>query len=123
MEELGIGCLLIYVSIVMIIQDCGYVEKEKNCLILQDKGWLVMVFLINYFCKYFEYDFIVVFENDLDEVLVGNFEYKILFGWFWCDFLVVIGEIFELWIMDVFEKINEVFEFYLFLLNEEGIDL
>ncbi len=120
MEELGIGRPSTYASIVTTIQDRGYVEKEKNRLIPQDKGRLVTVFLTNYFRKYLEYDFTAALENDLDEVSAGNLEYKTLLGRFWRDFSAAIGETSELRITDVLEKINEVLEPHLFPPNEEG---
>lgn len=122
MEELGIGRPSTYASIVTTIQDRGYVEKEKNRLIPQDKGRLVTVFLTNYFRKYLEYDFTAALENDLDEVSAGNLEYKTLLGRFWRDFSAAIGETSELRITDVLEKINEVLEPHLFPPNEEGTD-
>ena len=122
MEELGIGRPSTYASIVTTIQDRGYVEKDKNRLIPQDKGRLVTVFLTNYFKKYLEYDFTAALENDLDEVSAGNLEYKTLLGRFWRDFSAAIGETSDLRITEVLEKINEVLEPHLFPANEDGTD-
>ena len=49
MEELGIGRPSTYASIVTTIQDRGYVIKDKNRLMPEDKGRLVTIFLVNYF--------------------------------------------------------------------------
>ncbi len=68
MEELGIGRPSTYASIVTTIQDRGYVAKDKNRLIPEDKGRLVTVFLTNYFRKYVGYDFTADLENQLDEI-------------------------------------------------------
>ena len=122
MEELGIGRPSTYASIVTTIQDRGYVEKDKNRLIPQDKGRLVTVFLTNYFKKYLEYDFTAALENDLDEVSAGNLEYKTLLGRFWRDFSAAIGETSDLRITEVLEKINEVLEPHLFPANADGTD-
>ncbi len=57
MEELGIGRPSTYASIVTTIQDRGYVRKDRNRLIPEDKGRLVTAFLENYFRRYVGYDF------------------------------------------------------------------
>ena len=114
MEELGIGRPSTYASIVTTIQDRGYVIKEKNRLIPEDKGRLVTVFLSNYFRKYVGYDFTAELENQLDEVSAGNARYKDVLNRFWRDFKAAIDETAELRITEVLEKINEVLEPHLF---------
>ncbi|MDG1769204.1 MAG: type I DNA topoisomerase [Yoonia sp.] len=122
MEELGIGRPSTYASIVTTIQDRGYVEKDKNRLIPQDKGRLVTAFLTNYFRKYIGYDFTADLENQLDEVSAGDADYKKVLGNFWRDFSAAIGETSELRITEVLEKINEVLEPHLFPPLEDGGD-
>ena len=122
MEELGIGRPSTYASIVTTIQDRGYVEKEKNRLIPQDKGRLVTAFLVNYFRKYVGYDFTADLENQLDEVSAGDADYKQVLGRFWRDFSAAIEETADLRITEVLEKINEVLEPHLFPPNEDGSD-
>ncbi|WP_425092718.1 type I DNA topoisomerase [Tropicimonas sp. S265A] len=122
MEELGIGRPSTYASIVTTIQDRGYVVKEKNRLIPEDKGRLVTVFLSNYFRKYVGYDFTADLENQLDEVSSGDRNYKDVLERFWRDFSAAISETSELRITDVLEKINEVLEPHLFPPKEDGSD-
>ncbi len=122
MEELGIGRPSTYASIVTTIQDRGYVEKDKNRLIPQDKGRLVTAFLTNYFRKYIGYDFTADLENQLDEVSAGDADYKKVLGQFWRDFSAAIAETADLRITEVLEKINEVLEPHLFPPNEDGSD-
>ncbi|SFS22003.1 type I DNA topoisomerase [Yoonia litorea] len=122
MEELGIGRPSTYASIVTTIQDRGYVEKEKNRLIPQDKGRLVTAFLTNYFRKYVGYDFTADLENQLDEVSAGDADYKAVLGQFWRDFSAAIAETADLRITEVLEKINEVLEPHLFPPTEDGSD-
>ncbi len=122
MEELGIGRPSTYASIVTTIQDRGYVEKDKNRLIPQDKGRLVTAFLENYFRKYVGYDFTADLENQLDEVSAGDADYKKVLGQFWRDFSAAIAETAELRITEVLEKINEVLEPHLFPPTEDGGD-
>ncbi len=122
MEELGIGRPSTYASIVTTIQDRGYVRKDKNRLIAEDKGRLVTAFLTNYFRKYVGYDFTASLEEELDDVSAGNREYKNVLGRFWRDFSAAIEETADLRITEVLEKINEVLEPHLFPPNEDGSD-
>jgi len=122
MEELGIGRPSTYASIVTTIQDRGYVRKEKNRLIPEDKGRLVIAFLQNYFRRYVGYDFTAELENELDEVSAGEADYKDVLARFWRDFSAAIAETSELRITEVLEKINEVLEPHLFPPKEDGSD-
>ncbi|KQI71181.1 DNA topoisomerase I [Loktanella sp. 5RATIMAR09] len=122
MEELGIGRPSTYASIVTTIQDRGYVEKDKNRLIPQDKGRLVTAFLTNYFRKYIGYDFTADLENQLDEVSAGAADYKKVLAQFWRDFSAAIAETADLRITEVLEKINEVLEPHLFPPTDDGSD-
>ncbi|SEP79257.1 DNA topoisomerase-1 [Loktanella sp. DSM 29012] len=122
MEELGIGRPSTYASIVTTIQDRGYVEKDRNRLIPQDKGRLVTAFLSNYFHRYVEYDFTADLENQLDAVSAGDADYKKVLERFWRDFSAAIAETADLRIGEVLDKINEVLEPHLFPPTEDGSD-
>ncbi|SFA85811.1 DNA topoisomerase I [Poseidonocella pacifica] len=122
MEELGIGRPSTYASIVTTIQDRGYVRKDKNRLIPEDKGRLVTAFLTNYFRKYVEYNYTAELEDELDDVSAGEGDYKALLAKFWRDFHAAIEETSELRITDVLEKINEVLEPHIFPDEGDGVD-
>ncbi|MEO0401948.1 MAG: type I DNA topoisomerase, partial [Pseudomonadota bacterium] len=122
MEELGIGRPSTYASIVTTIQDRGYVRKDRNRLIPEDKGRLVIAFLENYFRRYVGYDFTASLEEELDDVSAGDRNYKDVLGRFWADFSAAIAETSELRITEVLEKINEVLEPHLFPPLEDGGD-
>ncbi|MBK0328288.1 type I DNA topoisomerase [Rhodobacteraceae bacterium F11138] len=122
MEELGIGRPSTYASIVTTIQDREYVRKDKNRLIPEDKGRLVIAFLQNYFRKYIGYDFTAGLEDELDQVSAGDADYKAVLNRFWRDFSAAIAETSDLRITEVLEKINEVLEPHLFPPNEDGTD-
>ncbi|MFV0358666.1 type I DNA topoisomerase [Tropicimonas sp.] len=122
MEELGIGRPSTYASIVTTIQDRGYVRKEKNRLIPEDKGRLVTAFLMNYFRKYIGYDFTAGLEEELDEISAGDLDYKLVLSQFWRDFSAAVDETSELRITDVLDKINEVLEPHLFPPTADGSD-
>ena len=122
MEELGIGRPSTYASIVTTIQDRGYVRKDGQRLIPEDKGRLVTAFLENYFRKYVGYDFTADLEDQLDKVSAADADYKDVLGRFWRDFSTAIAETSELRITEVLEKINEVLEPHLFPPTEDGSD-
>ncbi len=122
MEELGIGRPSTYASIVTTIQDRGYVRKDRNRLIPEDKGRLVIAFLENYFRRYVGYDFTADLEEQLDDVSAGDRDYKDVLGRFWTDFSAAIAETSELRITEVLEKINDVLEPHLFPPLEDGSD-
>jgi len=122
MEELGIGRPSTYASIVTTIQDRGYVSKDGNRLIPEDKGRLVTAFLSNYFRKYVGYDFTADLESQLDDVSAGERDYKEVLTQFWRDFSAAIAETADLRITEVLEKINEVLAPHLFPPKEDGSD-
>ncbi|MCC0075986.1 MAG: type I DNA topoisomerase [Rhodobacter sp.] len=122
MEELGIGRPSTYASIVTTIQDRGYVRKDKNRLIPEDKGRLVTIFLVNYFRKYLEYDFTADLEDQLDDISAGERDYKDVLARFWRDFSAAIAETAELRISDVLEKIDEVLAPHLYPPRPDGSD-
>ncbi|THH37246.1 type I DNA topoisomerase [Aliishimia ponticola] len=122
MEELGIGRPSTYASIVTTIQDREYVRKDKNRLIPEDKGRLVIAFLENYFRRYVGYDFTASLEEELDDVSAGERDYKDVLNRFWQDFSAAIAETSDLRITEVLEKINEVLEPHLFPAKEDGSD-
>ncbi|MEX5729622.1 DNA topoisomerase-1 [Rhodovulum iodosum] len=122
MEELGIGRPSTYASIVTTIQDRGYVTKDKNRLIPEDKGRLVTAFLSNYFRKYVGYEFTANLEDELDDVSAGEREYLDVLGRFWKDFSAAIAETADLRITEVLEKIDEVLAPHLYPPREDGTD-
>ncbi len=122
MEELGIGRPSTYASIVTTIQERGYVRKDKNRLIPEDKGRLVTIFLVTYFRKYLEYDFTADLEEQLDDVSAGTRNYKDVLAGFWRDFKAALEETTDLRITEVLEKIDEVLAPHLYPAREDGSD-
>jgi DNA topoisomerase-1 len=120
MEELGIGRPSTYASIVTTIQDRGYVLKDKNRLVPEDKGRLVTIFLSNYFSRYVQYDFTADLEDQLDDVSAGERDYKEVLARFWRDFSAAIAETSELRITEVLEKIDEVLSPHLYPPRPDG---
>ena len=122
MEELGIGRPSTYASIVTVIQDRGYVTKDKNRLIAEDKGRLVTAFLENYFKRYVEYDFTADLEERLDTVSAGKLDWKVLLKDFWKQFSADIGETKELRVSEVLDVINEKLGDHVFKDRGDGMD-
>ncbi len=122
MEELGIGRPSTYASIVTTIQDRGYVRKDANRLIPEDKGRLVTAFLENYFRRYVEYEFTANLEGELDDVSAGELDHIDVLSRFWRDFSAAIAETADLRITEVLDKIDEVLAPHLFPPTEDGSD-
>jgi DNA topoisomerase-1 len=122
MEELGIGRPSTYASIVTTIQDRGYVLKDRNRLIPEDKGRLVTAFLENYFRRYVSYDFTAKLEEELDEVSAGELAWKSVLAAFWKDFSAALEETADLRITEVLDKIDEVLSPHLFPERDDGGD-
>ena len=122
MEELGIGRPSTYASIITTIQDREYVTKDKNRLVPEDKGRLVIAFLENYFKRYVAYDFTAGLEEELDDVSGGRADWQELLKNFWTDFRAAVDETAELRITEVLEKINEVLAPHLFPDTGDGTD-
>ncbi|SIO38079.1 DNA topoisomerase I [Rhodovulum sp. ES.010] len=122
MEELGIGRPSTYASIVTTIQDRGYVTKDKNRLIPEDKGRLVTAFLSNYFQKYVGYEFTANLEDELDDVSAGERDYHEVLERFWRDFSAALAETSDLRISEVLDKIDEVLAPHLYPPREDGAD-
>ncbi|MBK5927888.1 type I DNA topoisomerase [Rhodobaculum claviforme] len=122
MEEIGIGRPSTYASIVTTIQDRGYVRKDKNRLIPEDKGRLVTIFLLTYFNRYVGYDFTADLESQLDHISAGGRDWKEVLEWFWRDFSAHLAETADLRITEVLETIDEALAPHLYPPREDGKD-
>ncbi|RME18613.1 MAG: type I DNA topoisomerase, partial [Alphaproteobacteria bacterium] len=122
MEELGIGRPSTYASIVTTIQERGYVRKEKNRLIPEDKGRIVTIFLLNFFRKYVGYEFTADLEEQLDAISAGELDYKEVLSRFWRDFSAAIAETSELRISEVLDRLDEALAPQLYPPREDGAD-
>ena len=92
MEELGIGRPSTYASIISVLQDREYVRLEKKRFVSEDRGKIVIAFLMLYFKQYVEYDFTAQLEDSLDFVSAGDMDWKDLLRKFWQHFYQHIGE-------------------------------
>lgn len=96
LEEYGIGCFLIYVSIIQVLFNCEYVLFDVWCFKLIDVGCVVGKFLVQYFICYVDYDFIVKFEDEFDVVSCGEEVWVLLMECFWQLFKQQVDEKIEL---------------------------
>ena len=96
MEELGIGRPSTYASILKVLVDRSYVEKEKGKHIPQERGRILTAFLNNFFGQYIQYDFTAELEKKLDSVSDGKLNYKILLKEFWNGFKIHLDKMSEL---------------------------
>ena len=86
LEELGIGRPSTYASIISVLQDRNYVRLEKNRFVPEDKGRLVTAFLVEFFRRYFDYDFTARLEERLDEITDRQVDWKTVLHEFWQTF-------------------------------------
>ena len=86
MEELGIGRPSTYASILQVLVNRNYVEKDRGKHIPQERGRILTAFLNNFFGQYIEYDFTADLEKKLDKVSDGKLNYKKLLEEFWNGF-------------------------------------
>ena len=96
MEELGIGRPSTYASILQVLINRSYVEKEKGKHIPQERGRILTAFLNNFFGQYIEYDFTADLEKKLDKVSDGKLNYKKLLQEFWDGFKPHLNKMSEL---------------------------
>lgn len=62
LESEGIGCLSIYVIVIGIIVECGYVKFQSNVLVLIFIVFVVISLLEKYFFEFVDVKFIVCME-------------------------------------------------------------
>jgi DNA topoisomerase-1 len=122
MEELGIGRPSTYASILTVLRDRAYVRMEKNRFVPEDKGRLLIAFLVQFFARYVEYDFTAGLEEKLDLVSAGELDWKALLREFWKDFHAKVGEIGELRITNVLDALDEALGPHLFPPKPDGSD-
>jgi DNA topoisomerase-1 len=122
LEELGIGRPSTYASILTTLRDREYVRMDKNRFYPEDKGRLVTAFLEQFFSKWVEYDFTAALETRLDEVSVGQLNWKVLLRDFWTDFHIATSAAGELRTTAILDALNESLGPHIFPMKEDGSD-
>lgn len=86
LEALGIGRPSTYASIISVLVDRKYADREKTKLKATDLGIIVNNHLVELFPKIVDYQFTSGMEDDLDRVEQGEIDYKELLRTFYTQF-------------------------------------
>lgn len=76
LEQLGIGRPSTYASIISVIEDRGYVEREQKRFIATPVGMTVTDFLLEYFGVFMDYAFTAEMEENLDRIARGEKQWR-----------------------------------------------
>ncbi len=95
MEELGIGRPSTYASIISVILDRGYVERQQKRFFATSVGITVSDFLWNNLSQFVEYDFTAKMEDELDEIARGEKNWTAVLGAFYTPFSQKVAEVTE----------------------------
>lgn len=83
LEKRGIGRPSTYASIISVIQDRAYVERDDKSFYPTAIGYTVSDFLLEHFPGVMDYDFTAEMEEDLDRIARGEKEWKKVIAVFW----------------------------------------
>lgn len=83
LEKRGIGRPSTYASIISVIQDRGYVDRENKTFAPTAIGFTVCDFLVQNFEGIMDYDFTAEMEEDLDRIARGEKEWRKVMANFW----------------------------------------
>lgn len=86
LESRGIGRPSTYASIISVIIDRGYVERQQRRFFVSPVGIAVCDFLVKNFPNLMEYAFTAKMEDDLDHVAEGKQDWHKLLAAFWKPF-------------------------------------
>ncbi len=86
LEKRGIGRPSTYASIISVIEDRGYVERQDKRFIASAVGMTVTDFLVEHFPEFMEYAFTAEMEEDLDRISRGEKEWRKVVGTFYKPF-------------------------------------
>lgn len=93
LEEKGIGRPSTYASIISVIVERGYVERQEKRFIPTSVGVAVCEFLTKYFEKIMDYDFTAEMEEDLDRISRGEKEWRKVVGEFFSPLEKIIDKV------------------------------
>lgn len=119
LEELGIGRPSTYASTLQVLQDRDYVRLDSKRFIPEERGRIVVAFLLNFFGQYVEYDFTANLETQLDDITTGSVDWRDMLRDFWEPFHKAIDEASNLTLTDVIDALDVSLESYLFPTSED----
>lgn len=83
LEKRGIGRPSTYASIISVIEERGYVDREDKKFIPTAIGKTVSDFLLEHFPQFMEYEFTAEMEEDLDRISRGEKQWRTVVGAFY----------------------------------------
>lgn len=95
LEKRGIGRPSTYASIISVIEDRGYVERDAKRFVATAIGMTVCDFLVEHFKTVMDYDFTAEMEEDLDRIARGEKEWKNIVRTFWGPFIKTVDGVQE----------------------------
>jgi DNA topoisomerase-1 len=95
LEKLGIGRPSTYASIISVLEDRSYVEREDKKFKPTVIGMTVSDFLVKNFTDIIDYDFTAEMEEDLDRIARGEKEWRKVLGVFYKPFEKKIEQVLE----------------------------
>jgi DNA topoisomerase-1 len=119
MEEIGIGRPSTYATIVSVLQTREYVKIVQKRFQVTIRGHVITSFLVDFFPKYFAFDFTAQMENELDEVANGDINWKKLLNKFWDGFSENTQEVSKTEVLQIMNKVSNDMMVYLFPKNTE----
>lgn len=90
LEKRGIGRPSTYASIISVIEDRGYVERDAKRFVATAIGLTVNDFLVEHFKTVMDYDFTAEMEEDLDRIARGEKEWRGIVKEFWSPFIKTV---------------------------------
>lgn len=107
LEEKGIGRPSTYAPVMRLLQDRGYVVREKRALKATSLGRIVTAFLSHYFTQYVDYKFTSQVEDQLDQISAAALPWQQFLSSFWLPFNTNVNELQSLRTAEVFDVLNE----------------
>ncbi len=95
LEKLGIGRPSTYASIISVLEDRSYVDREDKKFKPTAIGITVSDFLVKNFANVVDYDFTAELEEDLDRIARGEKEWRKVLGVFYKPFEKNIADVLE----------------------------
>jgi len=92
LEKRGIGRPSTYASIISVIEDRGYVERDAKRFVATPIGMTVSDFLLKHFSVFMEYEFTAEMEEDLDRISLGEKQWQKVVAEFYKPFHAKIDE-------------------------------
>lgn len=83
LEKRGIGRPSTYASIISVIIDRGYIERNQKKFFATAVGMTVTDFLLKYFDQIMDYEFTAEMEEDLDRISLGKKKWREIVGTFY----------------------------------------